>query len=449
MLSIVMGTAVASAAAADAPPAAERGDFRAIVRSAKSRVFPTVVYLKCLRETMEGGTRITTDVTGSGFLISPEGEALTNWHVVDDAVQVRCLLSDGRAMDAEVVGTDKATDLALIRLQPPADGGPLPYAEIGDSRVLQEGDFVMAMGAPWGLNRSVSIGIVSCARRFLPETSEYSLWLQTDAAINPGNSGGPLVSTDGRVIGINTRGMDFGDGMGFAVPAETIAVLLPQLRAHGRVNWSWMGVQLQALRDFGRNIYFEGDAGVIVAATEPGSPGRRAGLQPRDRILAVGGRPVTATTEEDLPAVRMLLGMLPMDEPVSLEIVRGTEHLDVEVVPTEKGRVEGEELDCPRWDLTVKAINRFENEDLFFHRERGVFIYGVKFPGNAGASGLRHNDIILSIDGKPVETLDDVRRLHLEAVANVEQRHRVVFAVLRGGLMRRVVLDFSRDYEKD
>ena len=145
------------------PMAVENGeamtrDFREIVNRAKEKVFPAVVFIRCLRESHEGGKKITKKIDGSGVLISGAGEVLSNWHVVDKAVEIRCLLYDGRAFTAEVVGTDKDTDLSLLKLKRPAGGEPFPYAPLGDSEVLNEGDFVMAMGAPWGLNRSVSIG---------------------------------------------------------------------------------------------------------------------------------------------------------------------------------------------------------------------------------------------------------------------------------------------------
>ncbi len=197
----------------------EKLEFREVINSSKARVFPAVVFIKCVSENFDSGKKVTQEASGSGVLISPTGELLTNWHVVDKAVQVRCLLFDGQALDARVVGTDKDTDLALVQLELPENAPSLPYAELGDSTKLSEGHFVMAMGAPWGLSRSISLGIVSCTRRFLPETSEYSLWLQTDAAISPGNSGGPLVSTAGEIIGINTRGMMGGVlfEMGFSI----------------------------------------------------------------------------------------------------------------------------------------------------------------------------------------------------------------------------------------
>ncbi|MCY2924128.1 MAG: trypsin-like peptidase domain-containing protein, partial [Planctomycetota bacterium] len=253
-------------------------DFRQVVRQAKESVFPAVVYVKCRREEHSSGKKITSEVTGSGVLITPDGEVLTNWHVVDKAVEVRCLLADGQGLSAKVLGKDKDTDLALLKLER-KETTPLPFAPMGTSATLNEGDFVMAMGAPWGLNRSVSIGIISCTRRYLPETSEYSIWLQTDAAINPGNSGGPLVNTAGQIVGINTRGG--GNGMGFAIPADTVQLIVSQLREFGEVNWSWTGLKLQPLKDFDKDTYFDGVEGVLVASTDPDSPAREAGLQTR------------------------------------------------------------------------------------------------------------------------------------------------------------------------
>jgi serine protease Do len=441
---------VASQPVASQPVASQPAgplDFREVIRSAKAKVFPTVVFIKVLQQSHESGKKTTNEVAGSGVIISPAGEVLTNWHVVDKAVEVRCLLYDGRAMQAKVLGSDQDTDLALLKLELPAETAPIPSAELGDSSELREGDFVMAMGAPWGLSRSVSMGIISCTRRYLPEQSQYSLWLQTDAAISPGNSGGPLVNTDGQIIGINARGVLIGGDMGFAVPSETVRLVVSQLREFGKVNWSWMGMQLQPLRDFDRNIYFDGDEGVIIAETDPDSPARRAGIQARDRILKVGGQPLNAVTAEDLPVVRRQLGLLSKLQSVEIEILRGNEPVRITLIPREKGKVEGDELDLPRWDFTAKTINQFANKDLYFHRQQGVFVYGVKYPGNA--ANLSTNDIILRIDGKEVTTLEDVKAIHKAALDNIGQQHRIVFTILRNGLMRQVVLDFSRDYQED
>lgn len=423
-------------------------DFRDVIREAKSKVFPAVLYIKCLRESHESGRKINESVSGSGVLIGPSGEALTNWHVVDRAVELRCLLFDGRSRNARIIGTDKDTDLALIHLEL-EEGEEMPFAQLGDSTQLTEGDFVMAMGAPWGLSRSVSIGIVSCTQRYLPGDSEYNLWIQTDAAISPGNSGGPLVNTDGQIIGINSMGILLGGDMGFALPSETIEVIAAQLRQFGRMNWTWLGLQLQPLRDFENNVYFQAAEGVIVGETDPDSPALQAGIQARDRILKIGGKAVTAMTQEDLPLVRRHIGLLPKDQPVEVELARNGQAMVVTLQPAEKGRVQGEELDCPRWDMTIKAVNRFETPDLYFYRKEGVFIYGTKSPGNAENSSLQEQDVILKIDGQEVTTLEEVRKIHAASLASIREKPRLVFSVLRKGLLRMCVLDISRDYEKE
>jgi len=438
-----------------APAAAQPGealegaftDFRQVVQAAKDRVFPAVLYIACVSESNVEGKRQQQQVTGSGVIVSPEGQALTNWHVIDKAQSVRVLLSDGRHYDATVLGSDKECDVALIQLE--GVEGALPHAVMGDSKDLREGDFVMAMGAPWGLNRSVSIGIVSCTTRFLDGTSEYSLWIQTDAAINPGNSGGPLVNTQGEVVGLNTRGMNRAEGMGFAVPSETIAAIAPELRSHGAVGWSWTGLQLQPLRDFNKNIYFDAIDGVIVAETDPDSPARRAGFQGKDRIVRVNGASLTALTTEDLPAVRRFLGLLPKGEEATFDVARGTDTLTLNVTPREKGKVEGDELALERWDFTIKAINQFDNPGLYFNRKEGVFVFGVKYPGNGAAAGLREQDILVSVEGEEVRTIEDARRIHARLVADVNSKHRASLSVLRAGLPRQLVLDFQRDYSRD
>ena len=448
LLAVVAVAGCASLGPQQGQTSLARLDFREVVAKAKDKVFPAVVFIKCLRESHETGQKVAQEVSGSGVIISPKGEVLTNWHVVDKAVEVRCLLSDGQAMDADVVGSDKDTDLAFLRLHLPANAEPTPCASLGDSAALKEGDFVMAMGAPWGLSRSVSIGIISCTRRFLPEHSEYSLWLQTDASISPGNSGGPLVNTAGDVVGINTLATMAGGDLGFAIPSETIGCIMPQLRDHGKVDWSWTGLQIQPLRDFNRNIYFDYTRGVIVAGTDPESPARKAGIQPRDRIISIAGTEVDGLTEEDLPAIRRRLGLLPKYEPAKLALQRDNQPMTVELTPREKGNVEGAELDCPRWDFTLKAINQFDNPDLYFYRKAGVFVFGVREPGNAMSVGLRQHDILLKINDKDVATLEDVKAIHQASLENVAAEPRIVLSVMRNGLMRQIVVDFSRDYEK-
>ncbi len=422
-------------------------DFRQVINRAKENVFPAVVYLRCVVENFEMGKRLRHSVSGSGVVLSADGEVVTNWHVVDRALEVRCLLNDGRAFDAEVVGSDKDTDLALVKLKLPP-GETIPFAVLSEAGPVQEGDFVMALGAPWGLNRSVSFGIVACAKRYLPEGSEYSTWIQTDASISPGNSGGPLVDTWGRVVGINTRGAMQGGDMGFAVPAEIVKLVIPRLRATGSADWAWTGLQLQPLRDFQRNITFPGSTGVVVAGTDADSPAREAGLKPSDRLLAIAGEPITALMEEDLPEVRRRLALLPVGTPLPLTISRDGTELTLSLSSRAKGRVLGEELSCPQWDFTVKEVNQFEVPDLYFQTQGGLYVRGVRSPGNAAGSGLRPRDLLLRINGLPVTRIEEVRKLHEDSLAKLRDggNRRLVLSVLRNGQQMQVVVDISRDY---
>ncbi len=439
----------APASAALPPAMAAMPDFRQIVQSAKEKVFPSVVYIRVISEVTGQGRKESQASSGSGAVISAQGHVLTNWHVVDKATNVRCLLSDGRHYDAKVLGSDKDVDLAVIKLDL-KEGDTVPVAEIGDSTTLKEGDFVMAMGAPWGLNRSVSIGIVSCMSRYLESISEYSLWIQTDAAINPGNSGGPLVNTAGQIVGINTRGSSgSSEGLGFSVPSETVKIIVPQLRDNGRVDWSWTGLQLQPLRDFNRDIFFEYSDGVMVAETDPDSPARKAGILAKDRILEINGKKVTALTQEDLPDVRRLLGLLTKGTEATLKVARDDKTVTIKLTPREKGKVEGDELALKRFDFAVKAINQFDNPSLYFHRKEGLFVFGVKYPGNAASAGLQQQDIILSIDGKEINSVDDIKAIHDTLITGAASKFRVLVKVLRNGQLRQMVLDFQRDYEKE
>jgi len=424
-------------------------DFRAIIARGKSKVFPAVVFVKPIVEEFEEGKKTSREQAGSGVIISPKGELVTNWHVVKKAVDIRVQLFDGCCVKGKLIGGDKDTDIALVQLDPRPDKKPYSFARFADSSRVKEGDFVMAMGAPWGLSRSVSLGIISCTRRVLPNRSEYSLWLQTDASLNPGNSGGPLVTTEGEVVGINTLASMMGGDIGFAVPSNTVRQIVEQLRKHGEVKRSWTGIRLQPLKDFERNIFFDADKGVIVAGTDPESPGRRAGLHVGDRIIHISGTPVTARSVEDIPAIRALLGALREDAKATIALVRADREMTLTLTPRSKGAVEGEELDCPKWNMTVKTINQFDNPDLYFYRQKGVFILAVKYPGNAGAAGLEANDIVLRIGDTPVESLDHVKKAYEKIIAAKTDDKKVAIEVIRGGLTNHHVLDFSREFEDE
>jgi S1-C subfamily serine protease len=173
------------------------------------------------------------------------------------------------------------------------------------------------------------------------------------------------------------------------------------------------------------------------------------GLKPGDRIINVNGKAVNALRAEDLPAVQRTLGMLAKGEKATLNVMRNGKMEPIAITPREKGKVEGEELDCPRWDFTVKAINQFDNEDLYYYRKQGVFIFGIKSEGNAAGSGLQTQDIIVSIEGNEIKSMDDMKKIHKDCLANIDKKHKILFTVMRNGMMREVMLDFLRDYQKE
>ncbi|MCD8140526.1 MAG: trypsin-like peptidase domain-containing protein [Planctomycetaceae bacterium] len=432
--------------------AGDLADFRQVIADAKRTVFPSVVFLMPITERYDGGLKEKAQVAGSGVIISPDGEIVTNWHVVDKAVEIRCLLYDGSARRAAIIGVDKDTDLALLKLE--GDGGPYPFAKLGDSSTLEEGQVVMAMGAPWGLSRSVSMGILSCVDRFLSgQGGGYNLWLQTDASINPGNSGGPLINTDGEVVGINSLGMFFGGDMAFAIPADTVKHVTDRLRRDGRVVRAWTGLHLQPLKDFEKNIFYEGETGVLIAGVDPDSPAAGAGVRVGQLLLSVNGREVRGINHEDIPGITLLLSELPIGEGAILTLKASAENggpvSDVVVTPMEKGQVEGGDFDCRRWNMTIKAINEFATPMLHFFKNRGVYIQAVKHPGNAASAGLRRGDIILEIDGVPVDDFDAAKAMYETIVADEAREKKVVFTVLRAGLKNYQVLDYAPRYGQD
>ena len=444
----LLAAAALLAGCASAPPAAAPADFRDTIEKAQHAVFPALVYIRVVRKDLSSGKDEKGVVSGSGVVISPEGELLTNHHVIDKAEEIRCLLTDGTALPARVVGFDQDLDIALLRLERPEGSPPLPFAELSPDTV-EIGNVVLAMGAPWGLARSVTMGIVSCTDRYLEGAGRYTLWYQTDAAISPGNSGGPLVDTTGRVVGINARGMLFGD-QAFTIPSPTVLDVLPALRAEGGAGWAWFGFRFQPLRDFDRNMVFEATNGVVVSGTDLGSPARKAGFKAGDRVVAVDGEPVTALTWEQMPALERRLGRIPEGTETRFAVVRGDAELEIAVTPRAKGAVEGEEKVLPRWGFTAKEINRFDNPQLAFYApDGGLFVSAVSWDGNAESAGIKENDILREVGGRPVATLEEIGAVYDDAMAHLAETTKIAVVVERRGRRIPLTLNFFEDPEKE
>jgi serine protease Do len=291
-------------------------------------------------EDPRGGRRREQPVrqgTGSGFIIDPKGLVLTNNHVVQGAVAIRVRLDDGRSFDAEIVGRDPLTDVALIRLKTKED--KLPTVKLGDSDALRVGDWVLAIGNPFGLASSVSSGILSARARDI-HAGPYDDFLQTDAAINPGNSGGPLFNLKGEVVGMNTAIVREATGIGFAVPSNLIHSLLPRLEKDGVVRRGWLGLAAQDLTpELAKALALDVDKGAVIADLNPGSPGARAGLKDNDVITRVNDTPIvsagslTRTVGLMTPDSRVTLNVLRDGKPVQVAVTLGTR-------PAQKGEPE-------------------------------------------------------------------------------------------------------------
>ena len=425
-------------------------DFEAVIEDAKARVFPALVFVRPVQEDLSGGEARRVEVFGSGVIVSDDGFVVTNHHVAEKAKEIHCVLNDRRAVDATLVGLDRPTDLALLKLKLGA-GEKVPFAELGSSAELREGQFVMALGAPYGFERSISLGIVSNASRHLGEAEEhpYNNWIQTDAAINPGNSGGPLVDTHGRVVGINTLGIRMANSLGFSIPVDIVRRVVARLKADGRVIRSHTGITLRPLIDYVQNTVFPGEKGVIVDDVAAGSPADLAGVKKGDRLLAVAGRETNGRHHEDLPEIRWQLSDLPAGKSSPVAIERDGQPVALSITPDLSDAWDDEGYETPRWNATFQAIRRERVPDLAFHREKGVYALGVKYQGNAQKAGLEEGDVVVSVDRKPIADLDALKAAYEASVREKRPKQVALLEILREGRRTYVALDFAHDAEED
>lgn len=354
--------------------------------------------------------------SGSGFIIDASGLIVTNNHVVADASRLTVRLVDGREYNAEVVGTDPNTDIALIRIQP-RSGEQLPVVSFGDSDRLQVGDWVLALGNPLGLDFTVTAGIVSAKGRRVANELPLESFIQTDAAINMGNSGGPLVDLLGRVMGVNTAIFGGGTrfvGYGFAVPANLVQRVVEDLKEYGYARRPKLGAYVSDVTTADQEVYGLSDLrGADIGSIEPGSPADRAGLRVGDVIVALNGNAVQNSTDLITSLARLQPG-----EQVRLTIVRDRQRRDVNVTlgefPREQqtssreapARNPAEELlGFTAADLTPRLAQQLQLE-----QQDGVVVTQVSPGSPALTAGLRPGHILLQINGQPVRTAQDVAR---------------------------------------
>jgi serine protease Do len=351
---------------------------------------------------------------GSGFIIDSRGYVLTNNHVVEGAVSIRVKMDDGRSFDGEVLGTDPATDVALVKLKNPPPN--LAVLKFGDSDAMRVGDWVVAIGNPFGLASSVSVGILSAKARNIG-AGVYDDFLQTDAAINPGNSGGPLFNLRGEVIGINTAIVAGGSGIGFAVPSNLAKALVPQLEKTGSVTRGYIGIGLQKLTpQLAKALGTPTPQGALVTSVQPNSPGAHAGLKQDDVITQVDTQTVTSDDQ-----LRRTVALRAPGSTVSLTLYRNAKPREVKV--TLASRPEDEEVS--RKNPVERESHDESNKEQFglslttpsaeLARARGLprgaFITEVQPGSPADKAGLEPNLVIVEANGQLVSSAGDLSRI--------------------------------------
>ena len=337
--------------------------------------------------------------TGSGVLVDPKGYILTNNHVIENAQEIIVRLSDQRKFTARLVGRDPKTDLAVLKVDAP---GPLPVAELGDSGHLRVGQWAIAIGNPFGLDRTVTVGIVSATARTRVGVTQYDNFIQTDASINPGNSGGPLLNIDGKVIGINTAIVAAGQGIGFAIPINQARDVMQQLIARGRVVRGWLGIVIQDLTDqLAGSFGVKEGGGVLVAEVMKGSPADAAGLKAGDIVVELGGSPIKEVPDLQRrvaavkPGQTMKLAVIRERKPMSFTVKIGEMPSDEPIVAEGPGTDE--------WGLTVESLTGDAALRLDLPVNRGLLVTDVQPGSPAEKAGLRRGDVILEMAKRPAD----------------------------------------------
>lgn len=341
---------------------------------------------------------------GSGVILSPDGYILTNYHVIDKAKEVRVTLSDREEYQAQLVGVDPGTDLALIKIHP---GKKLTAARLADSDRLQVGDTILAIGNPWGMGQSVTKGIVSAKERSVG-LNPYEELIQTDAAINPGYSGGGLFNLTGELVGIVSSTLTNSQGISFAIPTNVARQVAEILRSEGRLLRGWLGIRVQELnRVLGRALELEGTDGVLVSFIEPSGPAQRAGLHRGDVITAYEGQPIKGVRD-----FQDRVALTPEGKQVEFSVVRegNPRTLTATVVHQEVLGLGGAvELEDKRFGLTLRNLY-LEGPGRPGKNPKGLLLVDLEEDGAAIQAGLKTGDILLEVNGQPIARIEEYRK---------------------------------------
>ncbi|MGD9332307.1 MAG: DegQ family serine endoprotease [Desulfobacterales bacterium] len=364
---------------------------------------------------------------GSGFLLDKQGYIVTNNHVVEDADQIKVRLFDETEFDAKIVGRDPKTDIALIKID--ADPGDLKPLDLGNSDQLPVGSWVVAIGSPFGLEQTVTAGIVSAKGRIIG-SGPYDDFIQTDASINPGNSGGPLLNLKGEVVGINTAIVASGQGIGFAIPVNLADDIIAQLKDTGEVSRGWLGVGIQNLTPELAEYYdIEEEKGVLVTQTYEGDPADKAGIKEGDVITEVDGKRITSSRELSRTVAEAGVG-----NDMRITLLREGREKKVKVKLAKRpdtdpvmarGEARSDDLGLRVRDIEPEIAERLGLDE----NQKGVVVTGVDPQSKTGEAGIRQGDVLIEINRKPIASLEDYRK----QIARIDPGDTVQMLLRRGG----------------
>jgi serine protease Do len=448
---------------ADSPPPFPSATPEAVVH-VTDLVFPSVVRIDVKQEVFAEGKRKLQGGIGSGVIIDADGRILTNYHVAGRAAELYVTLFNKERIPAKLIGDDHWTDLAIIQLdmdQVRSKNIGFKPAALGDSSNLVPGQDVMAIGTPFGLARTLTLGVISNNDRTLfdpeqrerrmnidgYETGDFSNWIQMDTPINPGNSGGPLVDLTGKVIGINTRGG--GQNLNFAIPIniakEVVAKILATATADkkGYVDRSDLGFDLKPLQGFESFYAMDINRGVLIESVDRGSTAAKAGVQAQDILLDLNGQPTNARFPEEIAPLKKRIADLPIGSDVKLSIRRGSQTVELSLKTEKLESAIGEEKEFKVWGLSVRDVTRAYANDRQLDDDKGVVVTSLNNDYPASKATMQPGDVILKVDEKPVEDLAAFTSLYDASLEKKEEK--VLLEVRRGRATMQLLLKVTFD----
>jgi serine protease Do len=430
--------------------AASQAALRAQIDAAIDKVRPALVRIRVVSTEYREGREVKMQAVGSGAIVTSDGYLITNHHVAGHAVRIFCTLWNREEIEAELVGTDPLTDIAVLKLKPEKPR-VFAFASFGDSSALRVGDSVLAMGSPMALSQSVTLGIISNTEMILPrfwgqagtfrldgeDVGSLVRWIGHDAAIYGGNSGGPLVNLRGQIVGIN----EISYGLAGAIPGNLAKSVATQIMRRGKIQRSWLGLDPQPL--FKR---MSGERGVLIAGVLENSPAAKAGVKPGDLLLSLNGTPVNVRFGEQMPDFMELATTLSIGARIPAVLKRDGTEITVTVVPVERGEIYPSEHEFKQWGMTARDFSFLLAKEMKRPNLDGVLVTSVRPGGPAGESkpSLESRDILVQVNGAPIKSVEDLARRTraltdgktepVPVVATFERKAARYLAVVRVGI---------------